>query len=176
MAGGARDIAVGGDGRPWIIGTDSAVYRWSGRDWERVDGTGVAISVDETGAPWVVSAEGQVYAWLNNRFVLQLGSARDIGAGRDVWIVAPDGGVRQLSSSGWGDVLGTGVRVSAGAPGIAWVVNDSGHIYKWENGAFEAMPGEAQDVASNIRGEVWMVGAPVSRTPAPRQAAPRRRR
>ena len=51
LPGLARDIGVGGDGSAWIIGTDSGVYKWNGNDWDRMEGQGVAISVDRSGQP-----------------------------------------------------------------------------------------------------------------------------
>jgi hypothetical protein len=44
LPGEARDIGIGADGTVWIIGTDSGIYRWNQNNWDRVEGSGVAIS------------------------------------------------------------------------------------------------------------------------------------
>lgn len=174
MPGTARDIGVGGDGRPWIIGTDSVVQRWTGKGWEPTDGTGVAISVDSAGTPWVVNAQNRIYIRVGNRFILQNGQARDIGAGADVWIVAPDQNIHRLTSGGWTQVPGTALRIAAAQSGTAWVVNQSGTIYRLQaDGTSQRMPGQAQDIAATATGEVWMVGR-ASAAPQPRTGRQRR--
>jgi hypothetical protein len=60
--GGA--IAVG-DG--WVLGTDRhtggyGIYRWNGRDWSRMPGTGVRIGGSYR-QPWVINDRGDRYSW-----------------------------------------------------------------------------------------------------------------
>jgi hypothetical protein len=67
----ARDIGIGADGSVWIIGTNRigidpfqhnfGIWRWTGSDWESIDGGGVQISVDKDGVPWVVNFSGQIF-------------------------------------------------------------------------------------------------------------------
>jgi hypothetical protein len=174
LPGAALDIGVGGDGSAWIIGTDSFVYRWTGRVWDRVNGSGVAISVDEDGDPWIVNGGGQVSRWDGERFVPVPGSARDIGAESSVWVVGRDGALQELQSTGrFSASRGSGMHVSAGANGQAWVVNDAYEIYRWNGRSFDRMPGAGSDVGANARGEVFLVGIP-SAPPPPLTAEPRR--
>ena len=54
---------------------------------------------------------------------------------------------------------GRGERISAGANGTAWVVNDSGEIWQWRDGEFHLVPGgNAMDIGANADGQVWIVG------------------
>jgi hypothetical protein len=176
LPGAALDIGVGGDGSAWIIGTDNFVYRWTGRLWERVEATGVAISVDEDGDPWIVNGSGQILRWEGDRFVGVPGSARDIGAESSVWIVGRDNGLQELQSNGrFSSPRGAGVRISAGAKGMAWVVNDANEVYRWNGAGFERMPGAGTDVGSNARGEVFLIGTAVAAPVEPERARPRRR-
>jgi hypothetical protein len=176
LPGAAIDIGVGADGSAWIIGTDNFVYRWTGRLWERTDGTGVAISVDEDGDPWIVGASGQISRWDGDQFVSVPGSARDIGAESSIWIVGRDGALQEMQSNGrFSASRGTGVHISAGANGVAWAVNNLGEIYRAVPGGFERMPGAATDVASNFRGDTYIIGIPVSGPPDEKRATPRRR-
>jgi hypothetical protein len=159
MPGLARDIGVGGDGRAWIIGTDGGVYRWNGNDWDRVEGEGVAISVDRSGAAWVVNNSNEIFQWNGDRFINRSGRARDIGAGNDVWLIGTDGQLYRRGPNEWTPLGGSGgLRVSAGANGTAWAINQSGEIYEWANGDFRRMPGTAVDIGTNAEGLVWMVG------------------
>jgi hypothetical protein len=125
MPGTAVDVAVGREGSVWIIGTDAGIYRWMGTLWQRVEGSGMAISVDRVGEPWIVNASGDVYHRVTGKFVKLEGAARDIGADNDVWIIAADGGVRQLTRNGrWSTSQGSAVRISMSARG-PWVVTDA---------------------------------------------------
>jgi hypothetical protein len=176
LPGAAIDIGVGGDGSAWIIGTDNVVYRWTGRAWERTDTTGVAISVDEDGDPWVVTGSGQIARWDGDRFIRVPGSARDIGAESSVWIVGRDGTIQEMQSNGrFSQSRGTGVHVSAGGDGKAWVVNERNEIYHWNGSGFERVAGSATDVGSNFRGETYIIGTPVTGPQPERRSQPRRR-
>jgi streptogramin lyase len=176
LPGSAVDIGIGGDGSAWIISSeDNGVYRWTGRAWEPYLATGVAISVDEDGDPWVVTTSGQIVRWDSDseRFINVPGTARDIGAESSIWTIGRDGNVRELQSNGrFSGVRGSGVRVSAGPNGQAWVVNEASEIYRWNGGQFERVAGAALDVASNARGDVFVIGVPVEEE---RRARQRRR-
>src|SRR5262249_26286183 len=95
LPGLARDIGAGADGSVWVIGTNPVGndgvgdFRWTGSDWEAIDGGGVRIDVDEGGNPWVVNSGGQIFRRINDRWQLLPGLARDIGAGADgsVWVI-----------------------------------------------------------------------------------------
>jgi hypothetical protein len=175
LPGAAKDIGVGGNGAAWIVGIDDDVYRWNQRSWERVEGSGVAIAVERAGTPWVVDAAGRIYLWLHTRFILQPGTARDIGAESDVWIVSTDNSVHRLTVSGWSRVPGAAVRISSGAPGAPWVVTEAGEIFRWEKGAFQRMPGQAQDIAVSASGDAWITGGAAAAPPtrSGRRARPR---
>ncbi|HKE83461.1 MAG TPA: tectonin domain-containing protein [Vicinamibacterales bacterium] len=159
LPGEAKDIGVGGDGSAWIIGTDDQVYRWNQNNWQKMPGSGIAISVDPSGSPWVIGADQQIYRWVNSQFTLQQGKAIDIAAGSNVWIIGTDNTVYQLQGNDWKPMGGVGVRISAGAPGTAWIVNDFGQIFRFENGSFVRVPGNAEDIAVNAAGQAFMVGA-----------------
>ena len=68
VRGGAIDIAFGADGNCWINGNDgggqggNGVYHWNGRDWDRTDGAGMRIAVQNNGMPWMINIRGNVYS------------------------------------------------------------------------------------------------------------------
>jgi hypothetical protein len=159
LPGFARDIAVGGDGTAWIIGTDSGIYKWNGSDWARMEGHAVAISADRQGRPWVVNTSSEIYQWTGDRFLSRSGKARDVGAGDEIWVIGIDNQIHRLGPNGWVPMGGRGERISAGANGTAWVVNESGEIWQWRDGEFHMVPGgNAMDIAANGNGQVWIVG------------------
>jgi hypothetical protein len=159
LPGQARDIGVGGDGSVWIIGTDNGVYKWNGSNWDRIEGQGVQISVDRTGRPWVVNTSGEIFQWTGDRFVPRSGKGRDIGAGDEAWVIGSDLQAHRLGPNGWVAMGGRGERISAGANGTAWVVNESGEIWQWRDGEFHLVPGgTAMDIGANANGQVWIVG------------------
>jgi hypothetical protein len=162
MPGYATDVAVGREGSVWIIGNDAGIYRWRNNSWERVEGSGKAIAVDRFGEPWVVNSDGDIYHRITGHFQKQQGTASDIGVDNDVWIVAPDSAVRQLTRNGrWSSPQGSAVRISVSSQG-PWVVNDVNQIYRWDSGGFRQVPGAALDVGVNSRGDAWVIGVPDS--------------
>jgi hypothetical protein len=55
----ATDIGIAGDGMVWMLGTTLAstgggyeIFWWSGIDWQKVFGGGIAISAERGGKPW----------------------------------------------------------------------------------------------------------------------------
>jgi hypothetical protein len=151
---------VGGNGVAWVIGEDSRVYRGQGDTWQPVDRTAVAISVERFGTPWVVDPNGNIYYGRGSAFALHPGTARDIGAGTDVWVIGSDSRLYRITRESWEPVGGSAVRVTAAAPGTAWVVNNTGSIFRFEDGAFHQVPGFAMDIGANARGDVWVIGEP----------------
>jgi hypothetical protein len=66
LLGAASDVAVGGDGSVWVVGTPSAsgghgIYHWTGTGWTAVPGGAVSIAVGPDGMPWVTNSTNQIY-------------------------------------------------------------------------------------------------------------------
>lgn len=64
----ASDIAAGGDGSIWIIGTDNVpgghgIYKYNGSGWTKYPGGAVDISVDPNGVPWVANNVQQIFRY-----------------------------------------------------------------------------------------------------------------
>jgi hypothetical protein len=70
--GGAMAV---GDG--WVLGTDRhtggyGIYRWNGRDWNRMPGTAVKIGGSYR-QPWVINDRGNRYSWNGYEWRLERG-------------------------------------------------------------------------------------------------------
>jgi tectonin-like protein len=55
-------------------------------------------------------------------------------------------GIYHWNGSGWDQIDGGGVRIAVGSDGQPWVVNSNGSIYHRVNGAWQTLPGAANDI------------------------------
>ena len=137
VSGKARDIAVGANGRVWILGNTAVSGGYSSyrrkadnSGWgDPIPGGGVRISVDPSGNAWFVNDEQKIYKHNGSSFELRSGSARDISIGGDgsIWIIgngSSSGGytIHECVSNEWFRTTGSGVRISAG-DGTPWITN-----------------------------------------------------
>ncbi|MFK7865657.1 MAG: tectonin domain-containing protein [Pseudohongiellaceae bacterium] len=91
------------------------------------------------------------------------GSAYDIGVGAngDVWVVGTNDeaggfGIYKISGSRVSGLRGGAIRVDVDANGNPWIINDDDRIYRWHNGAWQRLPGEALDIGIGADGSVWV--------------------
>src|SRR3954471_13861201 len=82
---------------------DGNVYRWTGTQWEQVDGSGRRIAVGPNGSPWVVNSLNQIYRRENGVFQRLPGEATDIAVGGDgsVWVIGTDARAYQWAGNDW---------------------------------------------------------------------------
>ncbi|MFC1745639.1 hypothetical protein ACFL35_16730 [Candidatus Riflebacteria bacterium] len=55
--GRAKDIAIGHKGGVWVLGMDNVVWRWNGRNFNRGNGAGYAITIGNYRVPWVIGID-----------------------------------------------------------------------------------------------------------------------
>ena len=91
------------------------------------------------------------------------GFAYDIGVGANgaVWVISTDPvpggfGIYNLNSQGGFAVEGGAIRIDVDPQGNPWIVNYDHHIYRWVNGFWQRMPGEAPDIGIGADGSVWV--------------------
>lgn len=173
----ARDIAIGPDGRVWILkmalGTghqddstlDYELFRFNGFDFDRVPGEGVALSVDPDGEPWLVRRSGSIVRRVGSGWSEVPGSATDISVGADgsVWAIGRRdlaGGHEVLRWAGddWKEVEGAGVRIAVSPSGEPWIVDDRGFIFRRLGGRWHRVQHGAIDIAFGADGNCWIVG------------------
>ncbi len=125
----ATDIAAGGDGSMWLLGTlnfngDRELYRLAGSTWQGVDGTGVRLAVDAVGRPWLVKANGTIHYRDGETWVPMPGTAVDIGAGHDgtVWIAETNGNIAYWLGTSWRSFPGPAASISVDFDGLPWFV------------------------------------------------------
>lgn len=103
------------------------------------------------------------------------GQAHDIDAKNgEVWIIGIKGvdlgwAILKFDGTGWVEVGGSARRIATDGHGSAWVINATGALLRWQNGAWVEVPGirdsPARDIAITNAGEVWIVtrGGSISR-------------
>lgn len=151
VPGGATDIAIGGNGAVWIVGTDArvggyGVYQWNGSTWVGSGVAGVRIAVTNTGDTWLVNSAGRILRRNGIGWLTMPGSARDIGAGSEVWIVGtnPFGygfGAWVFNGVHWVAVGGETTQITVAPGGQPWVLNPWGGVFR---GRFSGRCGSAR--------------------------------
>lgn len=94
------------------------------------------------------------------------GSAYDIGVGAngDVWVIGTDFepggfGIYNISGSAGFSVDGGAIRIDVDPDGNPWIVNDEDNIYRWIDGDWQRLPGNALDIGIGADGSVWVVSS-----------------
>jgi hypothetical protein len=105
LLGDARDVAVGGDGSVWAVGTklfsDPGSYesfeilKRVGLDWQKLpfslngrEEGATKIGVDSQGIPWITSARGSIFRKVKSEWVYTGFSARDFAVGKSgIWAI-----------------------------------------------------------------------------------------
>jgi len=92
------------------------------------------------------------------------GEAIDVGVGADgsVWVVGTDEraggfGIYYWDGNTWLRVEGGAVRIDVDPSGNPWIVNDRHELYRYRDGIWQHLPGEARDVGIGANGAVWVV-------------------
>lgn len=128
IPGKATDIAVGGDGSVWIIGTNKVTGGWciskwneAKKIWQTVSGGAVRISVTLDGVAWIVNNKGRAYFWNAGKWKA-FGSTSikgaDVGTGLGAYLVSTKkvtGGsqVYQANSNNWVAINDEGKAIGA---------------------------------------------------------------
>jgi hypothetical protein len=170
--GAARDVGVGANGAVWVIGRNAVpggydIYRRDGEAWTRVPGGAVRIAVDAQGNAWVVNDTQNVFRHDGSKWVMMNRAARDVGVGANgtVWVIGNDPeaggyGIHRSTDQGasWTKVPGSALRVSVDPAGNAWVVNNTGGVFRHDGSQWVPQPGTAQDIGVGADGAVWTIG------------------
>jgi len=157
LPGTGIDIGVGGQNdSAWVVGTNAlangfGVYRWVNNTWAEVPSTGaVRLDVDERGNAWIVNNKGALLQYNGTKWVdvrndplyanLKGVAVTDVGIGANgrFWMIGTDhvkGSIyfKQIR------LPGSASRIDVDAAGTAWIVNESGDVFRW-NGSFNGNP------------------------------------
>lgn len=143
MLGAAKDIAVDGQGKIWVMGVTRThggfeVFQWQGSNWKKMDGGAVKMEVDGKGTLWVVNAQQGIFQRSSYSWRQISGTAHDIAVDRRgrVWAIGTtrtDGGfeIFRWQGSNWKKVNGGAVEIGTDPRGALWVKNDEGRYFDY---------------------------------------------
>ncbi|KTR04610.1 hypothetical protein NS365_14775 [Aureimonas ureilytica] len=124
-----KEVAAGGANRIYGIGTDSAIYRWTGTAWTRVGGWGRTISAASDGTVVITNDKNEI--WRKN--------ADDF-------------------NDGWTRVNGTSAKVVAIAANRFWSMGADGKVYRYDgNGNWNQVGVTISDIAASADGSISVV-------------------
>lgn len=134
----AIDIAAGGDGSVWIVGSGSSnsVWYWTGSGWAAIDGAVAHIAVGGDGTVYGAAADGSVWqrpGGVSGSWQALGGCAVDIGVGSMspfLWVlgcgsVSGGWGIYYWGGSGWFAIDGGAVDIAVDHAGWPYIANSS---------------------------------------------------
>lgn len=172
MPGVARHMATGG-GQVYHVGRKKGpggfqIYRWNGKTWDDMKGSGLRIAVGPKGYVWTVTNKQNIFRHNGTKWLKMPGKAHDIaiGANGAVWVIGinkvPGGfGIYRLRNNGWQKIDGGARRIAVGPKGNAVVTNDKGGIFRFDGKKWNRMNGRSVAVAVNGKPpfvRMWALG------------------
>jgi hypothetical protein len=173
LPGAATDIAISPEGTVFILGTNQveggyAIYRWTGRDWARMTGGGVAIAAGLHNSVWIVDNQSHIFRYVSGGWQKMSGEASDIAAGADgsVYIIGKEYCstgykiFRFVAPYGWAKLTGCGEKIAVSSQGTPWVTNSYNEIYRYDgHGRWTKLSGLATELAPVSDSNIWVAGA-----------------
>lgn len=176
-----RDIAIGADGKVWMIGHNRITYRWDRIYWRAIAGGPQELTIGRGGQPRLKRGGERIAAGPNGKtFVIDVqhniwqvsgaelapfpggGKARDIaiGANDSLWIVDPNGKVYYWHIDVWSRIKGNGKRIAVGPEGAPYLIDNQDRVRAWDGESFVLFPGgmKALDIDVGGGGDLWIVG------------------
>ncbi|MDP9078085.1 MAG: Ig-like domain-containing protein [Bacteroidota bacterium] len=136
LCAGVR-IAVGPDGRPWVVNKSHIVYRFrdSTSAWEQLPGTATDIGIGADGSTFIIGTQD----------------------------VSPSGGknILKWDGSNWTTMPGcAGIHIAVDPTGIPYVANLSNIVYKYDGiSLWNPIGGvSANDIGIGANGSVYVTG------------------
>ena len=148
LPGLGTDIAAGGDGSIWLLGTAKvaggySIYKWDGntQNWSSIPGAGLRIAVEKSGSPWVVNDSGDIFRYdlTARNWSLKAGKAHSVHTGLSsgtVWILgtAVTVGGYPVSryvpaTQGWEQYGTFGAVGMTEVSGTPWIVQSDGSFF-----------------------------------------------
>ena len=100
------------------------------QEWQLLDGKAKDVGVGADGSVWLIGAN-------------------QVAGGHDVW---------KRAGNGWTNVAGGGERIAVDPAGNAWIVNNTGNIFRFDGSRFVQVNGGARDIGIGANGTVWVIG------------------
>ena len=182
-SGLARKISVGADGSIWAIGTNKmpggyGIWRRINGVWEPVNSNSnirdkawrgaMRLAVGPTGNACFVRSNGVIGCFTEDgKVVRKNGRGKDIAIGADGTMYAlggkkaRNGGytIFKWQDNRWLQIPGRhGKRIAVDPQGNPLIVNDQGALWKYEEGVWTGIKGQAKEIAIGPEGSVVSLG------------------
>jgi hypothetical protein len=148
VPGSLKQVSVGADGAVWGVDPDDNVLRWTGSQWQQVQGTKLnQLSVRNAQEVWGVNAAGNLFRW-NGSTWDQIPSTLayvSVGADGTVCGIGKDGNVYRRDASTWTPMTAQGQkfrRISVTNKQRVLGIDTSGNLLRWT--------GTGLDVVRNV--------------------------
>ncbi|MFC1744729.1 tectonin domain-containing protein [Candidatus Riflebacteria bacterium] len=160
IGGSAVMIDVGPDGNAGVVNNSGAIFLYNGKGWTKLPGAAKDIGIGTNGSIWIIGTNKEaggygIYRWLGSDRLkgktIRLGSKGFKKALKKLALANSQGG-------SWQKINGSAVRIDVDDRGNAWVVNNSGNIYRFDGKKWVTVPGKARDIGIGGDGSVWVLG------------------
>lgn len=168
LAKSAVEVAVN-DTALWVVNDDGRVLRYAFGSWlpVSVPGRPARLALSPNGAPYAVTREGKLWTYDPSNGWTSLGCcASDIaagsafpGAGDDVWVVTPAGGILENNGGGWVAQPGSAQRIAASADGGIWIVDRRGNASQWSGSGWTVTGCCFSDIGAADGNVAYAIGA-----------------
>lgn len=135
-------IAVGPDGKPWVVNKSNLIFRYDGGPyWTQLPGSASDIAVGADGSAYIIGTD----------------------------YVSTTGGfnISKWNGYSWTELAEcAGTRIAVAPDGTPWVVNKSGLIFKYNSYGkpWAQYPGTANDIGISANGDVFITNNTTSLT------------
>ncbi len=123
---GAKKVAVGPSGRPWITTESNTIKKYDGTTWSTLPSTATDISTGADGRAWIVEASGDKVFRYNGGGWQPVAGPRvteiDVDAEGKAWIVDDGGNILFGTGSGWTSTASQGSEIGVAPTGAVWRV------------------------------------------------------
>jgi hypothetical protein len=184
---GGAAIAVGvGPADPWVVGTNSQPYHYTGfttrRAWSPVTiaTVGTRIAASPEGTPWLVDFGNHLWRYNGTQWILLPSPAPSmylggcltdlgVGAGNTAWAVGcDDNGTTGASvyywtesAQSWTQWPGRAKRIAVSPEGNPWIVDDAHNVLRHSASGFSSVSsGNATAIGVGANDVAWIIGVP----------------
>ncbi|MEZ4883868.1 MAG: RICIN domain-containing protein [Chitinophagales bacterium] len=158
-----KDIAVDGNGHPWIIASDNGIYHHDGTKWQLYTGGGAgkAIAVQDNATPWVIGTDNAIYKGTGSGWTSIGGQAIDLAVDGNgtPWVIGTDNKIYSYNGAKWLEYPGGGLgkAITVEANGTPLVIGTDNAVYKGTGSGWVKIGGQAKDLAVDKNGIPWIV-------------------
>jgi virginiamycin B lyase len=168
MPGTLKQVSVGIDGEVWGVGPNDDPFRWTGSQWQPIQGKLQQLSVRNATEAWGVNADHNLFRWNGSAWEqIPIIATRFVSVGVDgeVWGLSLVPAIIQTINT-WVERQTLIALPLPGRPlnqisvtdlNRAWAIDDTGGSFRWAGIEWQPFDISLIDVAEAANGELWRV-------------------